>query len=117
MIVDDKVNIGFSLRALGSVQPMSDGTLMVKDPIMPITYDVVSNPSHANARIMEFIPESDTSMFESADSIIIEGTELELLEEDQIQICEGGVCVRNFISDVVADRFLEVVSKKVKFSI
>jgi hypothetical protein len=39
MIMDDKIDIGFSLRALGAVSPMPDGTLKVTEGIRPITYD------------------------------------------------------------------------------
>jgi len=39
LIMDDKIDIGWSLRALGAVSPMSDGTLRVTEGIRPITYD------------------------------------------------------------------------------
>lgn len=117
LITKDKVNIGFSLRALGGVEPMQDGTLMVKDPIMPITYDIVSNPSHANARVMQFLPETDMSLLSEADSVICEGEEFELLQEQQITVCDGNVCMRKFIDDVIAEQFMRVVSKKIKFNI
>jgi len=55
LIVKDKVNIGFSLRALGSVEPLSDGTLMVKTPIKPITYDIVSNPSYMQMYLVQHL--------------------------------------------------------------
>lgn len=35
MVLYDKVNIGFSLRALGSVNTLSDGTIEVLTPIKP----------------------------------------------------------------------------------
>ena len=42
LIVKDKVNIGFSLRMLGSVKPHPhmEGVSLVTTPIKPITYDV-----------------------------------------------------------------------------
>jgi len=39
LITDDKVDIGWSLRALGGVTPLQDGTLKVNSPIRAITYD------------------------------------------------------------------------------
>src|SRR6056297_4333455 len=42
LITDDKVDIGWSLRALGGVTPLQDGTLKVNSPIRAITYDIVS---------------------------------------------------------------------------
>jgi len=115
LITKDKVNIGFSLRALGGVEPLQDGTLQVKTPIMPITYDVVSNPSHTNARIMEFLPESDMSILSNCESVICEGEEFALLEAEKITVCEGNYCVRKFIDDVIAEQFMSVITKKVKF--
>lgn len=117
LISKDKINIGFSLRALGGVEPMQDGTLMVKSPIMPITYDIVSNPSHANARIMEFIPESDMSILNNASSLLCENVEVGLLESDHIQICENGYCVTRFLDDIISEQFMNVISKKIKFRI
>lgn len=35
MILLDKVNVGFSLRALGSVTALPDGTIQVLSPIKP----------------------------------------------------------------------------------
>jgi len=39
LIMDDKIDIGWSLRALGGVTPLQDGTLKVNSPIRAITYD------------------------------------------------------------------------------
>ncbi len=36
LIMDDKIDIGWSLRALGAVSPMQDGTLKVMNEIRPI---------------------------------------------------------------------------------
>ena len=55
LVARDKVNIGFSLRALGGVKTDPDGTVVVQLPIRAITYDIVSNPSHASARIVEYL--------------------------------------------------------------
>lgn len=116
LILKDKVNIGFSLRALGGVEPMTDGTLMVKSPIMPITYDVVSNPSHANARVMDILPESDYSILDKSESIMFEGNEYELLKEDDISVGDGNIgFARKFIDDIISENFLKVVSKQIQF--
>lgn len=114
LILKDKVDIGFSLRALGSVQPLQDGTVMVKTPIMPITYDVVSTPSHANAKMLEFLPESFAD-FENDCNVICEGNEASILEAEQIHICEGNQCITKFIDEIINERFMDIVSKGVKF--
>lgn len=112
LILRDKVNIGFSLRALGAVEPMHDGTLMVKSPILPITYDIVTNPSHANARVMEFIPESDCSLLDNiSGTALYESDMLNLLESDQITICENGMCFRKFTDEYITEIFGTVASK------
>ena len=78
---------------------------------------MVSNPSHQNARIMEFITESDAGMLANAESIICEGNEISLLESEQVTICEGNICVRKFIDDIIAEQFLDIISTGVKFRI
>lgn len=60
-LLKDKVVFGFSLRALGSVGNNPDGTITVlEDGFKAITFDVVSNPSHSNAVITEFLTEGET---------------------------------------------------------
>lgn len=59
-LIKDKVVFGFSLRALGKTKQNPDGTIEVLiDGFKAVTFDVVSNPSHSNALITEFITESD----------------------------------------------------------
>jgi hypothetical protein len=114
LIVKDKVDIGFSLRALGAVETLQDGTIMVKDPIRPITYDIVSNPSHVNAKVLEFLPESANEFIPDGD-LICEGEMLDILGKDQIVISEGDSMVVRFIDDIINERFESVVSKGIKF--
>lgn len=115
LIARDKINIGFSLRALGSVEPLSDGTLMVKDPIRPITYDIVSDPSHANARILKFLPEN-CSDYMPQDSISLMESIGEL-DQEQIMVCEGGQCVMKYVDNIIDESFMDIISKKIKFMI
>lgn len=118
LILNDGVDIGFSLRALGGVKPMQDGSLAVQSPITPITYDFVSNPSHTNSRIVEFIPETDTSILQNSDGIMYESTELDWADQhEQIQICDGYKCVTKFIDDVFTEQFNSIVAKNIIFNI
>lgn len=116
LIVKDKVDIGFSLRALGAVETLQDGTIMVKDPIRPITYDIVSNPSHVNAKVLEFLPEA-ASEFIPNSNVIYEAEMLDVLGKDQIAISEGDSVVIRFIDDIINERFEGVVSKGIRFRI
>lgn len=116
LITKDKVDIGFSLRALGAVETLQDGTIMVKDPIRPITYDIVSNPSHTTAKVLEFLPES-ASEFIPDNNVICEGEMLELLGKDHIAISEGDSIVIRFIDDIINKTFNSVMSKNIIFKL
>ena len=116
LITKDKINIGFSLRALGSVEPLSDGTLMVKAPIMPITYDVVSNPSYTNARVMDFLPESSNEYMSYNGNLLCESDEMVILHENGITI-DNGNSVLTFLNEIIDDRFLNIISNGIRFKI
>ena len=115
LVSRDHVNIGFSLRALGSVEPMHDGTLMVKEPIKAITYDIVSNPSHTSARILKFLPESYEEFIPDQASTLMES--VGNLDLEEMLVCEGGVCVKKFVDDIINESFDEIVSKRIRFII
>jgi hypothetical protein len=118
-IIQDGVDIGFSLRALGGITPMGDGTLKVKTPILPITYDIVSNPSHQNSRIVEFLPENDLGILEKAESVIFENTDFELIQDDDLNIGDGLInnYARKFVDELISEHFMKVVSKRIQFKI
>ena len=60
----DKADIGFSLRMFGRTQiEESTGLTRIVRPIRPITYDIVTNPSHGSARILEFMIENISDLF------------------------------------------------------
>lgn len=116
LITKDKIDIGFSLRALGGVRPLQDGTLEVTMPIMPVTYDIVSNPSYSNSRVVEFLPETDMSLLEGS-SVMMERNDQVLLENEHIVVCERNYCVRKFIDEIIHECFSEIITKKIKFRI
>lgn len=116
LILKDNIDIGFSLRALGAVEPMTDGTLLVKTPIKPITYDVVSTPSHANARMMEFLPES-VQDFRGDSDVLYEGHDLSLLEAEDIYISDSSQCVEQFIEEIIQEKFGNIISGNIRFRI
>jgi hypothetical protein len=115
LITKDKVDIGFSLRALGAVETLQDGTIMVKNPIRPITYDIVSNPSHENAKVLEFLPES-VDEFIPEHEIICEG-ECTCLDDDKIAMYEGDSVIVRFINDIINEQFKNVISSGIRFKI
>lgn len=118
-IVYDKINIGFSLRALGKLIPdPANQRIIVSLPMEPITYDIVTNPSHANARILEFLPESeDLSAQEALGQLVYESDDLDLIKENNILICENGSCYYTpFAESIISDVFKELVNK-IRFKI
>lgn len=57
-LILDGVIVGFSLRGTGDQRPAPGGAIYVTDPFKMITYDSVSNPSHAKARMTEVMTEN-----------------------------------------------------------
>jgi len=85
-----------------------------------ITYDLVSNPSHATARVLEFLPESvgshDDSHTVICESAVIEEDVLTLLEQDGINIRDfNNFNERNFVADILSNHF-EKSLKNMKFN-
>jgi len=55
-LIKEGYNVGFSLRAFGKVVPINENGqsyLLVEKLEKPLTYDVVINPSHQSARLVE----------------------------------------------------------------
>lgn len=65
---------------------------------------------------MTFLPESDMSLLGESNTLMFEGEEFDLLGEDHIEMCENGYCVRKFIDDVIAENFMQVISKNFRFN-
>ncbi len=57
-LIMDGVKVGFSVRALGESRTRPDGITEIAAPFEIITYDCVSNPSHAKARMVEVVKEN-----------------------------------------------------------
>lgn len=78
-LLKDKVTIGFSLRAFGSSTKSPEGVTLVSPAgLKALTFDVVSNPSHSNAVIYEF-------MTESSDLLNL-ATELKSSDSDRVEV-------------------------------
>jgi len=119
LLVFDKVNIGFSLRALGKLIPdPTNDRIIVSLPMEPITYDIVTNPSHADARVLEFLPESaDLVQDEYLGKLVYESDDIDELKENNILVCENGHCQYvPFSESIISDIFRDLV-KKIRFNI
>lgn len=106
LIVEDKVDIGFSLRALGKVIPGANNTLEVQLPIKAITYDLVTQPSHKGARIVEFLPEAFSEYISDESENVLTESEM-----------NGNSCVLKFVQDIINENFLDVIKSRIKFNL
>jgi len=115
-LVKDGAQIGFSLRAVGSVDRQPDGTLLVTS-LNPVTYDVVSTPSHSAAIVTEILNEDANlgtalrdlepilEMEESLNGsdVLMEG------EGNENHVCAAGVCTRgtyNELTELIVEQAL-----------
>jgi len=115
-LLKDKVTIGFSLRAFGSSTKSPTGVTLVSPVgLKALTFDVVSNPSHASAVIYEMLNES-TEAFDLINSltgyksevteIITESTDDYFkqfdLQGEEVCACElDGSCVSGVITESI----------------
>lgn len=83
-----------------------------------ITYDIVSNPSHARARVLEFLPESYTpgSDDDSQMTLVCESSDSDIwfLEQDGINIYRDESAEKSFIRSIIQNDF-EKALKDLKF--
>lgn len=115
-LIHDGVNFGFSLRALGSVERLSDGTMNVVEPMIPITYDVVSNPSYQNARILEILPENMSDFISNDQQLLCESQDFKtFIENESIQVPDINTDIYKFLDNVINESLVDVISKKVIF--
>lgn len=66
---------------------------------------------------MQFIPECDTSLFQEEQQLLCEGFDVTLFETDQIKVNNGMIVVREFIDNIIAEQFMSVLTKKLRFNI
>lgn len=100
LIVENGIKLGFSLRAMGktSINP-STGITEVHSPMKVFCYDLVSNPSHANARMSEVLSESSIIPNDSGMNMIMESCDnvLAIAESYGIDNAEKFITSGNFI--------------------
>jgi hypothetical protein len=116
LIVKDKANIGFSLRMLGSVKPHPnmEGVGLITDPIKPITYDIVTNPSHKSARVLSFIPESCNNFIDDECSNLITENEILTLENAHLPISSKQI-VDEYLMNILKEEFSSIKSFRFEF--
>jgi hypothetical protein len=116
IIMEDKANIGFSVRMFGKLKPHPtiQEVVEVITPLKPITYDVVTNPSHKTAHIISFIPES-LSQFNAGDTLITEsGNQILTLENAHIPTSSKEI-LNEYLMMVLQESFNNVKTLNFKF--
>lgn len=92
-LILDKVPVGFSLRGLGDVEDRGDHQA-VMDPLTIISFDCVSEPSHAKATIQEIRQENVVRI---------------LKESKQLICCSNGKCyLPNYFDQLVESKVLSL---------
>ena len=112
LIVHDKADIGFSLRMFGKVEMEGDtGVSRVSRPIRPITYDVVTNPSHKTAKILTFLPENANEFMSNpnVDSSMIYESDLSV---DEIRLTDSNESIFEYLDLLIREKFLFIVLRR-----
>jgi hypothetical protein len=109
-IIYDHADIGFSLRMFGRIvmeETAGVSIAKVEKPIRPVTYDIVTNPSHVSAKIVEFLPESASSFIneESADMSLLEESALSL---DNIHLPNVNEDIYSYLRELIKEAFHDV---------
>ena len=103
LIVDDKATIGFSVRMFGRIVKNPGSSRQYVDlPIRPITYDIVTNPSHKGATILEFLPEDASNLTSvKEESVITE--DCSCLSCDNVHIINEGTDTFDYLTTILED--------------
>lgn len=116
LIKEDKANIGFSIRMFGKLKshPTISEVVEVCSPLKAITYDVVSSPSHDNARIIKFIPES-ANEFCDGDCVITESGNFILGMESAHIPNSSSEIIDDYLMRVLNESYNNLKTLKFKF--
>lgn len=82
-----------------------------------ITYDIVSNPSHSKARVLEFLPENYMGSDDDSQlALVCESSDQDVLflEQDGIRINNGEIFEKSFVESILKDNF-DFALREMKF--
>ena len=116
LIAVDKADIGFSVRMFGKIKPHSTmpNVNEVVMPLKAITYDVVTTPSHSNAKIVQFLTENYNE-FNDGDAIITESLNEVLLFENANAPTSSNEIVNDYLKMVLEEAFSSIKTIEFKF--
>lgn len=90
-----------------------DVTHVVSAPIRPITYDVVTNPSHMDAKVLSFLPENIDSFLGSNDnsSLLTESSFM----MDELTLPNSNLAVLEYRDQLLKESFRNMGAVRIKF--
>ncbi len=112
-LAEDGVPIGFSFRGMGDLRPMNEGGQSFNEVIGPIhvvTWDAVSYPSHAQARMIKITEGVRTELSEASNKMKKISTTLH--EASGITECNGLICTLEGVCYLPND-FDKLVNQKI----
>ena len=82
------------------------------------TYDLVSNPSYSNARILELLPESLNDFISPDQTLLYEDTDelREFMETEKVQVTNYND-VASFLDQVLSESYRDIIAKKIMFKL
>lgn len=109
LIAHDKADIGFSVRMFGKIKPHTSmpNVNEVSLPLKAITYDVVSAPSHKNAKIINFLTEGFNE-FNDGDTLLTESTNEFLLMENANVPSSSNEIINSYLKMVIEEAFSSI---------
>lgn len=114
LVVKDKIPVGFSYRGMGELKQISENGKMIFDvqgPLLSITWDSVSNPSHTQARLIR-ISENNGYAELKTNAISNLSEEQSLSEGIKYSEKNGMICTNNGVC-YLPDAFDMLVQKRV----
>ena len=124
LIVEDRIPVGFSLRAMGKTRPDPvRGLTEVTGNMRLVCWDAVTNPSHSNALTQHILESADVSamLLDNSERVklLSESYEMDLVEmnlddtkrikydpaDNAVIICSGNSCMKSFLESHVRNEF------------
>lgn len=118
-LAEDGIPVGYSFRGMGDLRQIYENGNRIFDVVGPlhvITWDAVSHPSHAEAKIIRITEQVQGALNEAAANMIAESSILHEeigIEENKDLICtKEGVCyLPNDFDKLVEQRVVNLVKK------
>lgn len=118
-LAEDGIPVGYSFRGMGDLRQIYENGNRIFDVVGPlhvITWDAVSHPSHAEAKIIRITEQVQGALNETAANMIAESSILHEetgIEENKDLICtKEGVCyLPNDFDKLVEQRVVNLVKK------